>query len=116
MNLASSTSLDVWVGSRSQYGFTSRVDVKIISSLINGTIGSVGGSFDYNRRALIDSVGKAAQEVLRSYDKEREANELAEEVRGSVAGRAAQLGVTSWHLSLSHDGGIATAIVVAETA
>lgn len=51
-------------------------------------IGSVGGSFDYNRRALIDSVGKAAQEVLRSYDKERESAELAEEVRGSVAGTA----------------------------
>ena len=34
--------------------------------------------------------------------------------RGTVAGRAAQLGVTSWHLSLSHDGGIASAVVVAE--
>jgi holo-[acyl-carrier protein] synthase len=31
-----------------------------------------------------------------------------------VAGRAAQLGVTSWHISLSHDGGIASAFVVAE--
>ena len=36
------------------------------------------------------------------------------EVRGTVAGRAAQLGVTSWHVSLSHDGGIASAVVVAE--
>ncbi|MGY1916089.1 holo-ACP synthase [Blastococcus sp. SYSU DS0973] len=36
------------------------------------------------------------------------------EVRGSVAGRAAQLGVTAWHVSLSHDGGIASAVVVAE--
>jgi holo-[acyl-carrier protein] synthase len=36
------------------------------------------------------------------------------EVRGTVAGRAAQLGVTCWHLSLSHDGGIASAVVVAE--
>ena len=35
-------------------------------------------------------------------------------VRGSVAGRAAQLGVISWHLSLSHDGGIASAVVIAE--
>ncbi len=34
--------------------------------------------------------------------------------RGTVAGRAAQLGVTSWHVSLSHDGGIASAVVVAE--
>jgi holo-[acyl-carrier protein] synthase len=36
------------------------------------------------------------------------------EVRGTVAGRAAQLGVTSWHISLSHDGGVASAVVVAE--
>ena len=36
------------------------------------------------------------------------------QVRGSVAGRAAQLGVSTWHLSLSHDGGIASAVVVAE--
>ncbi|SHN80411.1 holo-[acyl-carrier protein] synthase [Geodermatophilus obscurus] len=36
------------------------------------------------------------------------------QVRGTVAGRAAQLGITSWHLSLSHDGGIASAVVVAE--
>ena len=35
-------------------------------------------------------------------------------VRGTVAGRAAQLGVTCWHVSLSHDGGIASARVVAE--
>ena len=36
------------------------------------------------------------------------------EVRGSVAGRAAQLGVSGWHVSLSHDGGIASAVVIAE--
>ena len=35
-------------------------------------------------------------------------------VRGSVSGRAAKLGITSWHLSMSHDGGIASAVVVAE--
>jgi holo-[acyl-carrier protein] synthase len=36
------------------------------------------------------------------------------EVRGSVAERAAALGVTSWHVSISHDAGIASAVVVAE--
>ena len=36
------------------------------------------------------------------------------EVHGSVAGRAAMLGVTRWHISLSHDGGIASAVVIAE--
>jgi holo-[acyl-carrier protein] synthase len=34
--------------------------------------------------------------------------------RGTVAARAAQLGVQHWHLSLSHDGGIASAMVIAE--
>jgi holo-[acyl-carrier protein] synthase len=31
-----------------------------------------------------------------------------------VAARAEALGVTSWHVSLSHDGGIASAVVIAE--
>ena len=35
-------------------------------------------------------------------------------VRGSVAARAAELGVTGFHLSLSHDAGIASAVVIAE--
>jgi holo-[acyl-carrier protein] synthase len=38
------------------------------------------------------------------------------QVRGTVAARAAELGVTRWHISLSHDGGIASATVVAEGA
>ena len=36
-------------------------------------------------------------------------------VRGSAAEEAAALGVRSWHVSLSHDGGTATAVVVAES-
>lgn len=36
-------------------------------------------------------------------------------VHGSVAETAAAQGITRWHLSLSHDGGIATAFVVAES-
>ncbi|MCW2534493.1 MAG: acpS [Modestobacter sp.] len=35
-------------------------------------------------------------------------------VRGTVARRAAALGVTHWHVSMSHDGGIASAVVIAE--
>ena len=35
-------------------------------------------------------------------------------VTGTVAAAAARLGVTSWHLSLSHDAGIASAVVIAE--
>jgi holo-[acyl-carrier protein] synthase len=36
------------------------------------------------------------------------------EVRGSVAARADELGVARWHVSMSHDAGIASAMVVAE--
>ena len=35
--------------------------------------------------------------------------------RGTVAARAEELGVRHWHLSLSHDGGIASAVVIAES-
>ncbi len=35
-------------------------------------------------------------------------------VRGTVAAAAAAAGVTSWHLSLSHETGVAAAVVVAE--
>ncbi|MCF4122732.1 holo-ACP synthase [Antribacter sp. KLBMP9083] len=36
------------------------------------------------------------------------------ELSGTVAARAAELGVVAWHLSISHDAGIASAMVVAE--
>lgn len=36
------------------------------------------------------------------------------QVSGGVAERAAALGVTDWHVSLTHDGGIASAVVIAE--
>jgi holo-[acyl-carrier protein] synthase len=35
-------------------------------------------------------------------------------VRGTVAARAAELGVKRWHVSLSHDAGVASAVVIAE--
>lgn len=36
-------------------------------------------------------------------------------LHGQVAEEAAAQGIRTWHLSLSHDGGVATAVVVAET-
>ena len=51
-------------------------------------IGRVGGPFEYNRRALLDSVGRAAREVVRTYDREAEARQLAEGVRDAVASAA----------------------------
>ncbi|MFJ1898401.1 MULTISPECIES: holo-ACP synthase [unclassified Streptomyces] len=35
-------------------------------------------------------------------------------VSGTVAARAAELGVRQWHVSLSHDAGVASAVVIAE--
>ncbi|MER7044434.1 holo-ACP synthase [Streptomyces jumonjinensis] len=35
-------------------------------------------------------------------------------VHGTVAARAEALGVRSWHISLSHDAGVASAVVIAE--
>ena len=38
------------------------------------------------------------------------------DVTGTVAARAAELGVARFHVSLSHDAGIASAVVIAEAA
>ena len=51
-------------------------------------IGTVGGNFDYNRRELLNSLGRAAGDVVASYDKARESATLAEGVRGSLAATA----------------------------
>ncbi|WP_285901311.1 holo-ACP synthase [Frankia sp. R82] len=37
------------------------------------------------------------------------------QVGGTVAAAAARFGIASWHLSLTHDGGVAIAMVVAES-
>jgi len=36
-------------------------------------------------------------------------------ISGTVADKAAELGIRAWHLSLSHDGGVASAVVIAES-
>ena len=48
-------------------------------------VGQVGGQFEYNRQALLESVGRAARETVASYDKEGEARELGESVQMAVA-------------------------------
>jgi holo-[acyl-carrier protein] synthase len=37
------------------------------------------------------------------------------DVRGTVAAAAAELGIRTWHLTLTHDAGVAVAMVVAES-
>jgi len=51
-------------------------------------VGRVGGSFDFDRTRLLDSVGRAAQRSIETYDKEAEASRLADSVQTAVAGTA----------------------------
>jgi small GTP-binding protein len=51
-------------------------------------VGQVGGSFDFNRSRLLDSVGRAAQRSVETYDKDAEASRVAESVQVAVAGTA----------------------------
>ncbi|GAB4126834.1 MAG: dynamin family protein [Roseiflexaceae bacterium] len=54
----------------------------------NQLIGEIGGSFEYNRSALVESVAHKAQTVVERYDRQAESAALAEELRGAVAGTA----------------------------
>lgn len=56
-------------------------------------IGEVGRGFDYDRRALLTSVGRRAEEVVTGYDAASEARQLGESVRGAIVGTGlAQVG------------------------
>lgn len=48
-------------------------------------VGEVGTSFSYNRQALLDSIGRVAQETVGSYDRESEARAIANDVQGTFA-------------------------------
>jgi small GTP-binding protein len=50
-----------------------------------GMVGDVGGSFTYNRQALLESIGRVAREVVGSYDREAEARAIANDVQGTFA-------------------------------
>lgn len=67
------------------------------------------------KEALIKAIGNPTglsfQDVTVSKD---ELGKPGLQVRGATAERAAELGITSWHLSISHDGQMAVAVVVAE--
>lgn len=46
--------------------------------------GEIGTSFEYNRAALLTSVGQSAQKVVESYDQQYEAEELARSVQSAM--------------------------------
>ena len=52
-------------------------------------IGQVRGEFDFNRQNLLKSIGRSAQEVVDSYDREAEALKLAKDVQRAIIQTAA---------------------------
>jgi len=60
-------------------------------------VGGGGGMLWTDAEVVLDAVGRPS--LL---------------IRGTVLARADKIGVTDWHVSLSHDGGIASATVIAE--
>jgi small GTP-binding protein len=46
--------------------------------------GEIGTSFEYNRNALLESVGRTAQQVVATYDHDLESEELARSIQGAV--------------------------------
>ena len=52
-------------------------------------IGQVRGEFDFNRQKLLKSIGRSAQEVVDSYDREAEALKLAQDVQRAIIQTAA---------------------------
>lgn len=47
-------------------------------------LGEIGTSFDYNRAALLATVGQTARQVVSTYDREAEADELARSVQSAM--------------------------------
>ncbi len=72
--------------------------------VVDGLVG-LGG-----RGALRPDAAALAAEVVRD-----EGGRPRLVLHGGVADEAAAQGISTWHLSLSHDGGVATAVVVAES-
>jgi len=50
-----------------------------------GMIGDVGSSFNYNRQALLDSVGRVSRDAVGSYNREVESRAIANEIQGTFA-------------------------------
>lgn len=51
-------------------------------------LGEVGMSFEYNRRNLLESVGRSARQVVETYDREAESLQLAQEVQSAMTATA----------------------------
>jgi holo-[acyl-carrier protein] synthase len=79
-----------------------------------GPVASLAGCFaakEAAAKALGGPAGLRWTDVVVSHDSR---GKPLLEARGTVAAAAAALGVTTWHLSISHDAGLCIAMVVAE--
>jgi holo-[acyl-carrier protein] synthase len=68
-----------------------------------------------SKEALIKAIGNPVG--LNWHDVTVSKDELGKphlELDGATKERSEQMGITSWHLSISHDGGMACAFVIAE--
>lgn len=61
------------------------IDRRRLNKYADELIGEVGGQFRYDRRAMLESVSKRAQEEVDRYDSEAHARELSLSVRNAVA-------------------------------
>jgi holo-[acyl-carrier protein] synthase len=61
-------------------------------------MGSPGGMSWHDAEVVVDDTGRPSLIIT-----------------GTVASKAAELGIRTWHVSLSHDGGMASAVVIAES-
>lgn len=64
---------------------TDYIDRRRLSKYAEDLIGEVGGQFRYDRRALLESVSRRAQEEVDRYDADTHARELSLSVRNAVA-------------------------------
>jgi small GTP-binding protein len=51
-------------------------------------VGQVGGTFDFDRQRLLETVGRTARQAVESYNQDQEGTRLAESVQMAVAGAA----------------------------
>jgi len=64
---------------------SSYIERRQITRHREGMIGDVGSSFNYNRQALLDSVGRVSRDVVGSYNREVESRTIANEIQGTFA-------------------------------
>ncbi len=64
------------------------IDRRRLNKYADDLIGEVGGQFRYDRRSMLESVSRRAQEEVDRYDADAHAKELSLSVRNAVAGVA----------------------------